>query len=217
MKINEVESLIGMTKKNIRFYEEQGLLSPRRNKDNGYRTYDEGDIKTLEQIMLLRKLSVPIEEIRAMQAGEATLSDCMRRHLISLQRKQSNLSHAIDFCNKLKDSEVLLSDLNAGELLKEMVKMENSGASFNNVKKKDVKVSSYIGAIGSSIVIIVFSLAMLFLLLWAFNVAPEESPPLWFIVGLSGVFLSFVAGAIISLIQRFIEIGKGEADDAKQY
>ena len=37
MKINEVEALAGITKKNIRFYEEQGLLSPRRNADNGYR------------------------------------------------------------------------------------------------------------------------------------------------------------------------------------
>ena len=28
MKINEVEALVGITKKNIRFYEEQGLLKP---------------------------------------------------------------------------------------------------------------------------------------------------------------------------------------------
>ena len=28
MKINEVEALVGITKKNIRFYEEKGLLSP---------------------------------------------------------------------------------------------------------------------------------------------------------------------------------------------
>ena len=39
MKINEVEKLIGITKKNIRFYEEQGLLSPSRNRENGYRDY----------------------------------------------------------------------------------------------------------------------------------------------------------------------------------
>ena len=31
MKINEVEALVGITKKNIRFYEEQGLLKPGRN------------------------------------------------------------------------------------------------------------------------------------------------------------------------------------------
>ena len=39
MKINEVEALVGITKKNIRFYEEQGLLKPGRNSQNGYREY----------------------------------------------------------------------------------------------------------------------------------------------------------------------------------
>ena len=36
MKINQVEELVGITKKNIRFYEDQGLISPERNRDNGY-------------------------------------------------------------------------------------------------------------------------------------------------------------------------------------
>ena len=35
LKINEVEALVGITKKNIRFYEEKGLLSPSRNSENG--------------------------------------------------------------------------------------------------------------------------------------------------------------------------------------
>ena len=39
MKINQVEELVGITKKNIRFYEEQGLLNPDRNPENGYREY----------------------------------------------------------------------------------------------------------------------------------------------------------------------------------
>ena len=31
MKINQVEELVGITKKNIRFYEDEGLVSPDRN------------------------------------------------------------------------------------------------------------------------------------------------------------------------------------------
>ena len=37
MKISEVEERVGITKKNIRFYEAQGLLRPGRNHENGYR------------------------------------------------------------------------------------------------------------------------------------------------------------------------------------
>jgi len=47
VKINEVETLVGISKKNIRFYEEQGLLAPRRNSENGYRDYGEGEVAVL--------------------------------------------------------------------------------------------------------------------------------------------------------------------------
>ena len=43
-KINEVEALVGITKKNIRFYEAEGLLSPRRNSQNGYRDYGDAEV-----------------------------------------------------------------------------------------------------------------------------------------------------------------------------
>ena len=64
MKINEVEQQAGITKRNIRFYEQQGLLSPKRNLENGYREYTEEEVAELKKIKLLRKLSLPIEEIR---------------------------------------------------------------------------------------------------------------------------------------------------------
>ena len=38
MKINEVEAAVGVTKKNIRFYEEEGLITPSREPGNGYRS-----------------------------------------------------------------------------------------------------------------------------------------------------------------------------------
>ena len=75
MKINEVEQLVGITKRNIRFYEKEGLLSPSRNSDNGYREYGEAEVETLKQIKLLRKLDVPMEEIRRMQQGALILTD----------------------------------------------------------------------------------------------------------------------------------------------
>ena len=43
MKIKQVEELVGITKKNIRFYESQGLLDVERA-ENGYREYHKEDI-----------------------------------------------------------------------------------------------------------------------------------------------------------------------------
>ena len=37
MRIKEVEDLVGITRKNIRFYEKEGLLTPGRELENSYR------------------------------------------------------------------------------------------------------------------------------------------------------------------------------------
>ena len=91
MRINKVEELVEISKKNIRFYEEKGLLNPMRNAENGYREYSEEDVKTLQKIKLLRQLSIPIEEILKLQQGYLTLEDCMRRHIIVLDREEENV------------------------------------------------------------------------------------------------------------------------------
>lgn len=69
MKIKQVEELVGITRKNIRFYEGQGLLEVKRA-ENGYREYGLDDVKRLQEIRLLRKLSISIDEMRRMFGGE---------------------------------------------------------------------------------------------------------------------------------------------------
>lgn len=217
MKINEVETLIGMTKKNIRFYEEQGLISPARNKDNGYRYYDEDDIKKLEQIKLLRKLDVPLEEIRFMQSGVSTVSDCMKRHIISLQRKQSNLNHAIDLCHQLKDEEITLANLDAHTLLSKIEEMESAGTSFKNIQKNDVKAKGYVGAFLASFAVILTTIAFIIFLLWARETSPNDAPPLWFFIVIIGLLLTVILGVTYAFAQRVNEIQKGEIDDARKF
>lgn len=101
MKINEVEAAVGVTKKNIRFYEEEGLISPRREPGNGYRSYSEADVERLRRIKLLRKLDVPLAEIRQMLEGECTLADGMARQMERLCARRTDLDEAISFCERL--------------------------------------------------------------------------------------------------------------------
>lgn len=44
MTIRDMEKKVGITSANIRFYEKEGLLNPKRNKDNNYRTYSEEEL-----------------------------------------------------------------------------------------------------------------------------------------------------------------------------
>ena len=91
MKINEVEAAVGVTKKNIRFYEEEGLISPSREPGNGYRSYSQADVERLRRIKLLRKLDVPLAEIREMLEGQRTLAEGMSQQLERLRSRRADL------------------------------------------------------------------------------------------------------------------------------
>ena len=80
MKIKQVEELVGITRKNIRFYEEQGLLNVERA-ENGYREYHTADIARLQEIKLFRKMDISIEEMRALFEKRKSLQVCLEQHL----------------------------------------------------------------------------------------------------------------------------------------
>ncbi len=216
MKINEVEALAGITKKNIRFYEDQGLLSPRRNADNGYRDYSQEDIQILLQIKLLRKLGVSIEEIRQMQSGSHTVGDGMRRHLITLERDRANLDQSILLCQRLQTIDSPLTALNAEALLGEMAALEQGGASFQNKHTQDVRIH-FVAPILITVFMVGLMLAFVALILWASATNPAEAPPWWFIAVIITCCLAVAGGVILALTQRLREIEKGEINDAKHY
>ena len=216
MKINEVEAQVGITKKNIRFYEEQGLLSPRRNSENGYRDYSEGDVAVLRRIKLMRKLGVPLEEIRKMQAG-GTVADGMRRHLVTLERERHSLEQAIQLCTGLKDREERLDALDAAALLEEMEKLEQAGTTFQDKQKQDLKPVRYAGAVVMAFLTTALMAAIIVLMVWAFVQDPADAPPLPVLAVLVAVPGVVILGVLLALFQRVKEIQRGEVDDAKNY
>nr|WP_325223201.1 MerR family transcriptional regulator [uncultured Oscillibacter sp.] len=216
MKINEVEALVGITRKNIRFYEAEGLLAPRRNSENGYRDYGEAEVSVLLQIKLLRKLGVPLEEIRRMQSGVHTVGDGMRRHLVTLERDRDNLEQAIRLCGGLTDRQERLEDLDAGSILKEMEAMEQGGATFQNKQKKDVRIR-YVAPVAITAGMVLLMGGFVGLLLWIIALGVEDAPPVLMLLVLALVPLVIIGGVVLALVQRIREIGKGEIDDAKNY
>ena len=217
MKINEVEALVGITRKNIRFYEAEGLLSPRRNSQNGYRDYGEAEVETLRRIKLLRKLGVPLEEIRQMQRGAHTVGDGMRRHLISLERERQNLEAAIRLCGGLTDRRERLEDLDAQALLEEMARMEQEGTTFMNKQKQDTRRRRYVAPVLITILMAVLMAGLIWLFLWAFEVDPAGAPPLPVLALFVAIPAAVVIGVVIALVQRVREIERGEEDDARRY
>ena len=216
LKINEVEALVGITKKNIRFYEAEGLLAPRRNSDNGYRDYGEAEVETLRRIKLLRKLGVPLEDIRQMLSGAHTVGDGMRRHLVTLERERQNLDAAAQLCGELADCQERLDALDVDALLEEMAEMEQSGTTFQNKQSQDIRVR-YVAPVVVTVLMVLLMLGLIWLFLWAFETDPAGAPPLPLLAVFIAVPTVVALGVIVSLVQRIREIGRREIDDARQF
>lgn len=62
-KIGEISKLYNIGTDSLRYYEDLGVLKPRRN-ENGYRMYSIGDIRTLNILRELRSIGFSIKEIK---------------------------------------------------------------------------------------------------------------------------------------------------------
>ena len=116
MTIKEIEARSGMTRANVRFYESEGLLRPER-KENGYREYSEDDLATLLRIRLLRSLGVSLEDIRALQSGEAALPDTLQRQLDALLAEQKSVERSQKVCREMLDDGAEYATLDAPRYL----------------------------------------------------------------------------------------------------
>lgn len=87
---NEIQSKTGLTRKAIEYYEEKGLVSPKKA-ENGYRDYSDKDLEILTEISLFRKIGMNIAEIESYLFSERnSLSSVLRRkqHQLGIEEKR---------------------------------------------------------------------------------------------------------------------------------
>jgi DNA-binding transcriptional MerR regulator len=79
MRIGELARRAGVSTRTLRYYESRGLLPTRRGV-NGYRVYDDGDLRLVEQIRTLQDVGFGLEETRpfveCLRAGHPTGDSC---------------------------------------------------------------------------------------------------------------------------------------------
>lgn len=88
---NEIQKMTGLTRKSIEYYEERGLICPKKS-ENGYRDYSERDIQILNKISLYRKVGLSITEIENV-LNYNTLSSVLRKkqHELEVQEKRKDI------------------------------------------------------------------------------------------------------------------------------
>lgn len=61
-KTNEVSKLVGVSRRTLQYYDNEGLLDVKRSKNN-YRLYDENALERIWKIMLYKEMGFNLKEI----------------------------------------------------------------------------------------------------------------------------------------------------------
>lgn len=214
MFINEVEHIVGLSKKSIRYYEANGLLSPKRNQENDYRVYNDEDVKKLKTIKFLRELGVSIKELQDLNNQKITLQECMKNQLKKINTEEEKYQKIKSICLELSESSESFEKINMSEYFKEMNILNKEGFTMRNTKTS--KATKIIGAVIASII---FGALILFIpiMITYFQITQGDKMPwiIYFII--IGFFAIPTSGIVINLITRIKEINGGEEDEASKY
>ena len=147
--ISAVSKEFGISTRMLRYYEQIGLIESLRKEDYSYRVYDEPALKRLQQIIILRKLRVPVKQISSILRNQdsTTVIDAFKENIAQLNGEihalstiRSILNHFVtELQEKTKlriepdlfDDESMLTLINSLSLSKNTIREEKSMDDLN--------------------------------------------------------------------------------------
>ena len=92
--IGKVSRDYGISPRMLRYYEQSGLIQSQRKEDYAYRVYNENAVNRLKQIIVLRKLRIPVKQIASIlnNADAAETVEIFRRNISELDEEITALS-----------------------------------------------------------------------------------------------------------------------------
>ena len=112
--INNLAKMAGISTRTLRYYDECGLLSPRRISTNDYRVYGQQEIDRLQQILFYRELGIGLDEIkRILSMPDFEPLTALNGHLAVLKERRDQIDILIQNVEKSIKSikgEIIMSD-----------------------------------------------------------------------------------------------------------
>lgn len=214
MNISEVEHKVGLSKKSIRYYEENGLLHPKRNCDNDYRIFSEEDIQRLKIIKFFRELGISMHDLKALANDTKSLQDCLEEQKKKIREQEHIYERVKDMCDQLMECHDSFWDIDITKYFHNMNVLNKEGFTMRSVRvNKRKKIQ---GAILSSTIFGGFFLFLIGIISY-FQFTEENAMP-WLVYFFLILLLGFpIVGILYNLIQRIKEINGGEEDEASKY
>lgn len=104
--ISEVCSMLGISSRSLRFYEEKGLIESTKEFSNR-RKYSENQLALIKKILVLRSLGLSVAKIQAIQKGDSELTNAIIEHkaeiLARMVAKSKEIRLLDDALNVLAD------------------------------------------------------------------------------------------------------------------
>ena len=155
--ISVVSKTLGISNRMLRYYEQIGLVESRRVEGYAYRVYDEAAICRIRQIVVLRKLRIPVKQIAEIfnNNNAACLIEIFERNIAGLDeditalstvrsilrnlvnelREKADISLQLDWLN---DSNVVA--LIGGKEEYSMEELNKASETLNKLTDKDVRI-----------------------------------------------------------------------------
>ncbi len=126
MTISEVSKTFHVSTRMLRYYDGIGLLPSKRRKNYAYRVYDEADVQRLQQILILRKLRIPLKKIALIfdDAEQIKIIEVFQESIMELDKEISALQTIHDILcmfitrlNSIAHTKIKLDLLNDIEIM----------------------------------------------------------------------------------------------------
>lgn len=163
--ISEISRVMNISTRTLRYYEQIGLIESIKKDDYAYRAYDEATVTRLQQILVLRKLRIPLKQIAMILKSEntAAIIDAFQQNLAEVDDEITALSTIRNiintFISRLKESihqDIKLNLLDDTALLeavdaltvqkaslkeeKTAVDLEQASEKLNKLTDRDVRI-----------------------------------------------------------------------------
>ncbi|MCD9880636.1 MerR family transcriptional regulator [Streptomyces guryensis] len=89
--IGELARSTGLTVRTIRYWSDEGVLTPVTRSPGGYRLYDAASAARLELIRTLRELGLGLDDVRRVLDGERTVAEVAAAHVVALDAQIRSL------------------------------------------------------------------------------------------------------------------------------
>lgn len=114
--VGQVAEELGVTVRTLHHYDEIGLLRPSERSPAGYRLYTDADLTRLQQIVVYRRLEMPLDEIAELLNGGGSVSDHLRRQRASVMSRLDELRELVVAIDRALERDMSNEQLTPAEM-----------------------------------------------------------------------------------------------------